>query len=236
MGFSKTVLPELISLIGGQSGGLISQRAGSWNRELWVGAHSNLPEALVSDALDRGDAIIQHGWSVTPLRKLATIQDIPMSATASALVIRLTQAEQEAIAESQARRERVKRFAALLASALERIETRDRHARRIDQLSAVLKAAAEWLRLDDDQSLLTRIADTATELLNCERASIFLWDRRRSKLIGRPALGIEGKPLEVDDDAGVVGEVLRSAEPKIWNANSDDESRVNRSRRSFVGV
>jgi DNA-binding NtrC family response regulator len=224
-----TVLPELIAMIGGQSGGLISQCAGSWKRELWVGEQSTLPEAAVSDALDRGDAIIDHGWSVTPLRKLARIQDIPMSATASALVIRLTQDEQDAVAESQARGARVTRFAALLASALEQLKTRDRHARRIDQLSAVLHASAEWLRLDDDQSLLMRIADTATELLNCDRASIFLWDRRRGKLIGRPALGIEGKPLEVDDDAGVVGEVLRTAEAKIWNANSDDESRVNRS-------
>ena len=65
-------------------------------------------------------------------------------------------------------------------------------------------------------------------LLKCERASIFLWDRRRKKLIGRPALGVEGDRLEVDDNVGVVGEVLRSAEPKIWNGGSDDESRVNR--------
>ncbi len=101
--------------------------------------------------------------------------------------------------------------------------------RRIEQLSAVLKAAAEWQRLDDDDALLRRIADTATELLHCERASIFLWDRRRKKLIGRPALGIEGRSLEVDDDAGVVGEVLRTAEPRIFNGGSDDQQRVNRS-------
>ncbi|MGB7329408.1 MAG: sigma-54-dependent Fis family transcriptional regulator, partial [Rubripirellula sp.] len=99
---------------------------------------------------------------------------------------------------------------------------------RIEQLSAVLAAAAKWQRLDDDEKLLKEIADTATQLLRCERASIFLWDRRRSKLIGRPALGIKGGSLEVDDDAGVVGEVLRSGERKIWNAGSDDEARVNR--------
>ncbi len=32
----------------------------------------------------------------------------------------------------------------------------------------------------------------------------------------------------MDDNVGVVGEVLRSGEPKIWNSGSDDESRVNR--------
>ena len=34
--------------------------------------------------------------------------------------------------------------------------------------------------------------------------------------------------MEVDDNVGVVGEVLGSREPKIWNGGSDDESRVNR--------
>ncbi len=111
---------------------------------------------------------------------------------------------------------------------LHRIETNRRQLRRIEQLTAVLEAAADWQRLEDDEALLHRIADTATELLNCERASIFLWDRRRKKLIGRPALGVEGDSLEVDDSAGVVGEVLRSGEAKIWNGGSDDESRVNR--------
>jgi DNA-binding NtrC family response regulator len=92
----------------------------------------------------------------------------------------------------------------------------------------VLNAAADWQRLEDDSALLHRIAGTATELLNCERASIFLWDRRRKKLIGRPALGVQRDSLEVDDSAGVVGEVLRSGEPKIWNGGSDDAARVNR--------
>ena len=144
------------------------------------------------------------------------------------MVIRITESEQETLRNSPHRTDQLKNAARLLASALQRIETRDRHLRRIEQLTAVLKAAAEWQRLDDDDALLRRIADTATQLLNCERASIFLWDRRRRKLIGRPALGIEGTPLEVDDNVGVVGEVLRSGEPKIWNSGSDDESRVNR--------
>jgi DNA-binding NtrC family response regulator len=55
-----------------------------------------------------------------------------------------------------------------------------------------------------------------------------LWDRRRKKLLGRPALGVQGDQLEVDDNSGVVGEVLASGEARIWNGGSDDESRVNR--------
>ena len=227
-GLLRTVLPELLAVIGGNAGGLVSQRGGGWSRELWVGDEVPIPVSLVSEALDQDDTAMDRDWCVTPIAVRENSKALPAT-TPSALVIRLSQSEQAAVEQSQARRDRVKRFAFLLAGALQRIETRERHTRRIDQLSAVLKAAAEWLRLDDDDALLRKIADTATQLLNCERASIFLWDRRRRKLIGRPALGIEGGSLEVDDSAGVVGEVLRTAEAKIWNSNSDDETRVNRS-------
>ena len=227
-GFLKSVLPDLLRMIGGESGGVVRQMSGQWSRDMWVGEKTEMPESLVSEALDRGTATISDGWCVTPLTN-ETTGDLPLSvASATAFVFRITQAEQKAAAESSARRDRIKQAAHLLAAALQRIETRDRHERRIAQLSAVLKAAAEWQRLDDDEALLHKIAGTATELLNRERASIFLWDKRRKKLIGRPALGIEGDFLEVDDNAGVVGEVLSTGEPKIWSDQSDDESRVNR--------
>lgn len=228
-GFLDSVLPELLKLIGGELGGLVSQRAGAWSRDIWVGDESRIPELLIGEALDQGGTRIADGWCVAPLQFVAESSDVAMTTpTASALVIRMTKAEQESVNQSERRATRLKNAANLLASALHRIETRDRHVRRINQLTSVLKAAAEWQRLDDDEALLHRIADTATELLHCERASIFLWDKRRRKLVGRPALGVEGGALEVDDNAGVVGEVLRTSEPKIWNGDTDDESRVNR--------
>jgi DNA-binding NtrC family response regulator len=188
-----------------------------------------VPELLIGEAVDRGATRISDGWCVTPLSVDQDTGGLAIAQpTASALIIRMTEAERQAVRQSQRRAARLENAARLLAAALQRIEVRDRHVRRIKQLTAVLKAAAEWQRLEDDDALLRRIADTATQLVHCERASIFLWDRRRKKLIGRPALGVEGQPLEVDDNAGVVGEVLRSGEAKIWKAGSDDESRVNR--------
>ena len=229
-GFLKSVLPNLLKMIGGESGGVVRQTAGRWTQDMWVGDTSGLPENVVSDCIDRGTSVIAEGWSVTPLDQDSSAIDLPLHVnTASAFVFKITQAEQKAAQESATRRKRITQAANLLAGALQRIETRDRHERRIQQLSAVLNAAADWQKLDDDEALLRGIADTATNLLNCERASIFLWDRRRKKLIGRPALGIESGSLEVDDDAGVVGEVLRTSEPKIWSVSSDDEKRVNRS-------
>lgn len=97
------------------------------------------------------------------------------------------------------------------------------------RLRYLLDASIRWSLIDDTDSLLNSIAAAATELLQAERASIFLWEKRRGKLIGRPALGVPGGKLEVDDDAGVVGAVLRERRPQLWAVGEDAESEVNRS-------
>ena len=216
----------MLRLLGGHSGGLVTQRAGVWERESWVGKETRVPETLVAEAVDQGTTLMADGWCVAPMPIDRQNGHGDAGASVSALVIQT--GGEGAAALNRHRAESLHKSAGLLAAVLQRVDARERHVRRIDQLKAVLNAAAEWQRLEDDDALLRRIADTATELLDCERASIFLWDRRRSKLIGRPALGVEGDSLEVDDDAGVVGEVLQTGEPKIWNVGSDDESRVNR--------
>ena len=232
--FLQSVFPLLLGLIGGDSGGLVCQNDGIWRREAWFGQESRIPELLVAEAVDSGTPQVSDGWCAAPLKGSETKSNKQTSlilrpAAMSALVIRLNGSETAPVEESSRREHRLANVASLLAGALGQIEHRLRHKQRIDELSAILNAAAEWQRLDDDEALLRRIADTATELLDCERASIFLWDKRRRKLIGRPALGIEGGALEVDDNAGVVGEVLRTGEPKIWTSGSDDETRINRS-------
>jgi transcriptional regulator with GAF, ATPase, and Fis domain len=228
--FLRSVLPDLLATIDATTGGLVSQRLGTWDVEAWIGRQPTLPEALIGEAIDQCAVRDADGWCVAPcgVRSASGDATLPQP-TAAALVFQVSSAAQQGAAQLRGRVAAIRQAAHLLAEALHAVETRDRYIRRIEQLSAVLKAAAEGQRLDDDEALLRRIADTATELLRCERASIFLWDRRRKKLIGRPALGIEGDLLEVDDDAGVVGEVLRTAEPKIWNGDSDDQRRVNRS-------
>ncbi|TWU17424.1 Nitrogen fixation protein VnfA [Novipirellula galeiformis] len=227
--FLQSVLPTLLRSTGGAFGGLVSQRSGAWAVECWVGEKRPFPSELVGESFDRSGPISANGWVAVALTRSPHRGDTPSEASpASALVLRLSDASGDY--ESAKNVARIQSAANLLSAALQRVDAHDRNVRRIEQLSAVLRAAAQWQQLDDDEALLQRIADTATKLLHCERASIFLWDRRRKKLIGRPALGVEGKPLEVDDQAGVVGEVLRSGEAKLWNTNSDDdEARVNRS-------
>jgi len=218
--FLQSIFRSLPQLIGGESGGLVSQLEGSWKREAWFGDQTQIPELLIGEAIDSGAPRISDRWCVTPLSDGL--------GTTSALLVRLSEAESASTSQSAQREARVVKTAEVLACALSQIETRERSKRRIDQLASILNAAAAWQQLDNDEALLRRIADTATELLGCERASIFLWDKRRRKLIGRPALGIEGGGLEIDDSVGVVGEVLKTGESKFWTSGNDDESRINR--------
>ena len=96
-------------------------------------------------------------------------------------------------------------------------------------LRRLLDYSIRWSSIEATDELLQAIAAAATEMLAAERASIFLWEKRRGKLVGRPALGVEGGKLEVDDDAGIVGAVLGSGQPQTWTAGDDSEAEVNRS-------
>lgn len=100
-------------------------------------------------------------------------------------------------------------------------------ARDVERMTQILNVAADWHTHLDLDRLLQSIALAATKLLSGDRASIFLWDKSAKELVGHPALGIEGKPLRIPDNAGLAGAVLRSLEPRRWD-RSDPSDEVNR--------
>lgn len=221
----QQVVPSLLSLVGASGGGLVRQRDGQWDRQRWFGELASIPELLIGEAIDAGQSQTYGSWWVAPVERQHSPQAAaPFDGYAppAALVLHFDDANGET---PSCLPQTIELFSAVLG----RLQTREHHQRRIEQLTAILNAAAQWQQLDDDEALLHRIAGLATELLHCERASIFLWDKRRRKLVGRPALGIDGGALEVDDHAGIVGEVLRSQEPRFWDSRRDEESRINRS-------
>jgi Nif-specific regulatory protein len=69
------------------------------------------------------------------------------------------------------------------------------------------------------------MAEASTRLLDAERASIFLWDRRTRTLVGRPALGVEGNELRIPDDTGIVGQVVQTGEPRRVDLDIEGEQR-----------
>ena len=235
--FLAEIIPKLLESVGATEGGLVGQEEGQWKREFWHGTETNsLPETLIGEALDQSTTLCDQDWYASPLPRLSDSQGPKTTESLSSFAVVLKAPQDSGTKDPRNRnsgsKERriaiLNQTAAFLARSLERLTIQTSQTQRIDQLSAVLQSAAQWMQIDNDEELLKAIADSATCLLDCERASIFLWDKRRKKLIGRPALGIQDGFLEVDDDEGIVGEVLKTSEFRIWNAASDDESRVNR--------
>jgi Nif-specific regulatory protein len=120
-----------------------------------------------------------------------------------------------------------------LGVALDRARAWDDQAEDCERLQALVAIGRQLVGERETIPLLEHIAEQATRLLRCERASIFLWDPARHELVGRPALGLPGGELRVPDGAGVVGKVLQSgqaeqvddvhADPN-WNPEIDEAS------------
>jgi Nif-specific regulatory protein len=102
----------------------------------------------------------------------------------------------------------------LLGAGRTAVQQRDRGRRRIERLEKILEISRGWNQTQRTDELLQQIAEASTQLLAAERASIFLWDKANRTLVGRPALGIHDDELRLPDDAGVVGQVIQSGEPR----------------------
>lgn len=117
--------------------------------------------------------------------------------------------------------------ARVLSFCLSMSELQDANARRIERLKATLQIASSIASVRESQPLLELIAEEATRLLECDRASIFIWDREHNEVVACPALGVEGGTLRIPDRAGVVGDVIHSGEPaRVDDAYED--SRFNK--------
>ena len=114
-------------------------------------------------------------------------------------------------------------FAKGLGAALKSVNVRQEREQRIRRLETILKVTSAWRQSDGMESLLNALAEAATKLLNADRASIFLWDRARKQLIGRPALGVPGNELRIPDDTGIVGQVVHTGESRRVGGGVDEE-------------
>jgi len=98
----------------------------------------------------------------------------------------------------------------LLATTLSSVASLEQTERRLTRLRAILEMAGTLATERETQALLERIAAEATNLHNCDRASIFLWDREMKHLVACPALGVEGGKLWISDNKGIVGDVVQT--------------------------
>jgi Nif-specific regulatory protein len=116
---------------------------------------------------------------------------------------------------------------------LEKAAAWDEQQKRLERQEALVKIAGQLIEQRDAASLLHHIAEQAAGLLGCERASIFLWDKTRHELVGRPALGMPNEELRLPDTTGVVGRVIATGEvcqvdevkaDPTWDSNPDATS------------
>lgn len=110
-----------------------------------------------------------------------------------------------------------------LGAAWDVADAGEHSARKLARLKVILATAAELVVVPDMEILLERIALDATKVLDCDRASIFLWDKDAKELVARPALGVEGGSLRIPDRMGVVGEALHTRKPvQVDDAYNDN--------------
>ena len=111
---------------------------------------------------------------------------------------------------------------------LREVHDKELAASRIERLKTILQIAGSWNKSGELEPLLVQMAEAATRLLGADRASIFLWDRPNRTLVGRPALGLPNNELRIPDDAGIVGQVVQTGEPRRVGS-ALDEREINRS-------
>lgn len=181
----------------------------------------SMPVDLISEALDRGQVAFSDVDFVSPMTSELK-SPVALVLTAAPTSDRKIEYQSRKIADVMVSLSEV--FSAAIRACRKVAQLH----RRCEQFEQMLRIGAQWSREEDVDHLLEAIAETAASLLGAERASIFLWDRPRRKLVGRPALGVAGNALEVDDSSGVVGAVLQSGQARRWHSGDDQESEVNR--------
>ncbi|QDU93445.1 sigma-54-dependent Fis family transcriptional regulator [Lignipirellula cremea] len=207
--YLRQALPLLLASLDCRYLALSQGRRGKWRVLAEAGPQQPLPFDLLSDALDRDQAVTAGDWLAAPLEQRSTRGQI------------LTAYQVQA----RAPREAIDSHAALLNAALSDVRERTAGRRRIRRLEAILEIAGQWRQTLEMGDLLKQMAETSTRLLEAERASIFLWDQPNRTLVARPALGVDSEELRIPDDSGIVGQVIQSGESRRVDADRDDEQR-----------
>lgn len=209
--FNAAALGLLLESLPIDHAALLRARTGHWQRVAEAGVSASPPIALLAEALDREKIGTNGAWLAAPLdaangrNELLVVQSSPARQVPGAL------------------REAIESIMPALGQAINSVREVSRQRRRLDRLQTLLDITAQWNRTHEMEPLLVQIAQAACQLLAADRASIFLWDRRRKQLVGRPALGVRDNELRIADDTGIVGQVLRSGEARRVDRADQDE-------------
>jgi Nif-specific regulatory protein len=168
----------------------------------------NVPRTLLSDVLDR-----EAGVSVPPAGSQPTLVLACLSYTDRPNRVLVVARPREAFGNLEL--EYTVAAGHYLGLALERARSWDQSRDKEERLEALVEIGRQLSEERETVPLLEHIAAKAAQLLHAERASIFLWDKARKELVGRPALGLPNGELRLPEAAGVVGRVVQTGEAQI---------------------
>jgi len=216
--FLDSVLVTLAEACHADSAAVASLAGASTKGEHWkklghAGTPRPLPTELLASTLDSEQLTTGGGWRVFPLNCRQTHPELLVLHAAGL-------AGGEKTVE-------INPLLAALRQGLASVRARTGQAVRIQRLEAILAIVGQWNQAQEMEPLLVQMAEAATRLISADRASIFLWDRPDHELVGRPALGVPGGELRIADNAGLVGQVIASGQPRRLGL-SDDPRGVNR--------
>lgn len=216
--FLKKALPRIATASGGDAATIVKNQSGHWVSSATSGGTSGAPAIpptdLLTEALDREGIVVRDAWIVAPVEHHAVSGEL--------LAVHVRN-----VAGVAAARTTLEALAPAFGMALAGVRAAERQRRRRERLELLLSISAEWNRTLEMEPLLMQMAEAATKMLDADRSSIFLWDKANKKLIARPALGVEGNELRIDDDKGIVGEVIRSRTARRIRT-TDDQHDISR--------
>ena len=217
--FVRSALSEIAAELSVQWIALVQRVPGpGWSTVAEHGqqALSVRPVSLWEDALDREAA----GVTKSDLGRVLAAFPLTSGTPFAHLLVTSGRHADEDLAESGLL------MARTLSMALTLVDHELRNRKQVERLRSTLDIASRLSMADDAAPLLELIAHEATRLLNCDRSSIFLWDKDRNEVEARPALGVKGASLRLPAGGGIVGETLRTGKP-ICVDDAYDDPRFN---------
>ena len=229
--YLNEIFPALVPALSADFAAVVRPEGQTFRTLAETGIHQSWPAELVSECLDREAPQSSGPWLAAPLA--------PREPGGEVLLVHRS----NAAAAERSLPQDFEAIVAALGAGLRIVRARQRFRKRATQAETILSIVQQWGRTQEMQPLLEQMATASTQLLEADRASIFLWDRTNHLLIGRPALGVKGGELRVPDNAGVVGEVLRSGEPrrvsqrdKIDSINRRIDAQLKYQTRTLLAV
>jgi transcriptional regulator with GAF, ATPase, and Fis domain len=204
-------LDMILPAASANAGAILHATPPNWSVQALRGvAKSDLPLDLAAEAIEQNNTVCEHGWLAAPL-----IGASHLPAAAEPGYVLMVRAKCEAATLSV--------LADRLSTALTIVDRQAQSNARVGRLQEILAITHEWHQTNEMEILLVRMAKAATRLLEADRASIFLWDKPNKTIVGRPALGMDKDELRLPDDAGIVGQVIRTGEPRRVSGEHDAE-------------